>query len=68
LLVDEKEGNIMGAHLIGANAGELINEISLAMNTGQTVEDVARSCHAHPTFSEIIKEAALTACERGIHS
>jgi dihydrolipoamide dehydrogenase len=68
LLVDEKEGLIMGAHLIGANAGELINEISLAMNTGQTVEDVARSCHAHPTFSEIIKEAALTACERGIHS
>ena len=68
MLVDEKDGRLIGVHLIGANAGELINEVSLAMHKGQTAEDLARCCHAHPTFSEIIKEAALTACDRGIHS
>lgn len=68
LLVDESDGRILGAHLIGAHAGELINEVSLAMNADKTAEDLARSCHAHPTFGEIIKEAALAACERGIHS
>ena len=68
LLVDESNGQILGAHLIGAHAGELINEVALAMNSHRTADDLARSCHAHPTLGEILKEAALAACERGIHS
>ena len=68
LLISESTGHILGAHLIGAHAGELINEVALAMNSARTADDLARSCHAHPTFGEILKEAALAACERGIHS
>ena len=68
LLVAESDGKILGAHLIGARAGELINEVVLAMNADQTAEDLAKSCHAHPTFGEILKEAALAACERPLHS
>ncbi len=68
LLVTEDDQRILGAHVIGAHAGELINEVALAMKSGQSADDLARSCHAHPTFGEVIKEAALTACERGIHS
>ena len=49
-----------GAHLIGPHAGELIAEIGVAMEFGASSEDIARTCHAHPTFSEAVKEAALS--------
>ena len=67
-LVDQPSGSILGAHLIGAHAGELINEIALAMNSGLGVEQLSRSCHAHPTFGEVLKETALAALERPLHS
>ncbi len=68
LLADEKTDKILGAHLIGPHAGEMIAEIGLAMEFGASAEDVARTCHAHPTFSEAIKEAALSVDKRAIHS
>jgi dihydrolipoamide dehydrogenase len=54
--------------LIGPHAGELIAEISIAMEFGASSEDIARTCHAHPTFSEAVKEAALSVDKRAIHS
>ncbi|MCS1412200.1 MAG: Dihydrolipoyl dehydrogenase [Verrucomicrobia subdivision 3 bacterium] len=68
LLVDKESSLILGAHILGANAGELINEVTLAMNAGRTADDLSRSCHAHPTFGEVLKEAALAACGRGLHN
>ena len=68
LLTDRPGGKILGAHLIGAQAGELINEIALAMNAEQSAEQLASSCHAHPTLGEIVKEVALAASEKGLHS
>ena len=68
LLVDADDNLILGAHLIGAHAGELINEVALAMRAKQTAESLARSCHAHPTYGEVLKEAALAACDRALHS
>ena len=59
---------ILGVHIIGSNAGELIAEMALAMEFGASSEDVARTCHAHPTFSEAVKEAALSIDKRAIHS
>tara|TARA_Y100001960_G_C14556315_1_gene768397 strand:- start:658 stop:822 length:165 start_codon:yes stop_codon:yes gene_type:complete len=54
--------------MIGPHAGELIGEISVAMEFGASAEDIARTCHAHPTFSEAVKEAALSVDKRTIHS
>jgi dihydrolipoamide dehydrogenase len=54
--------------LIGPHAGELIAEIGIAMEFGASSEDIARTCHAHPTFSEAVKEAALSVDKRAIHS
>ena len=54
--------------MIAHHAGELIAEMSLAMEFGASSEDIARTCHAHPTFSEAIKEAALSVDKRTIHS
>ena len=59
---------VLGVHIIGPNAGELIAEMSLAMEFGASAEDIARTCHAHPTFSEAVKEAALAVDKRPIHS
>ena len=56
----EKTDQVLGAHLIGPHAGELIAEIGIAMEFGASSEDIARTCHAHPTFSEAVKEAALS--------
>ena len=64
----EKTDRILGAHLIGPHAGELIGEIGVAMEFGASAEDIARTCHAHPTFSEAVKEAALSVDKRAIHS
>ena len=59
ILADEKTDRVLGAHIIGPHAGELIGEIGVAMEFGASAEDIARTCHAHPTFSEAVKEAAL---------
>ena len=68
ILADAKTDRVLGAHLIGPHAGELIGEIGIAMEFGASSEDIARTCHAHPTFSEAVKEAALSVDKRAIHS
>ena len=68
ILADSKTDKVLGAHLIGPHAGELIAEIGIAMEFGASSEDIARTCHAHPTFSEAVKEAALSVEKRAIHS
>ena len=68
ILADAKTDKVLGAHLIGPHAGELIAEIGIAMEFGASSEDIARTCHAHPTFSEAVKEAALSVDKRAIHS
>ena len=54
--------------MIGPHVGEIIGEVAVAMEFGASSEDVARTCHAHPTFSEAVKEAALSIDKRAIHS
>ena len=68
ILVDSKTDKVLGVHMIGSNAGELIAEMVLAMEFGASSEDIARTCHAHPTFSEALKESALAVDKRSIHS
>ena len=68
ILADSKTDKVLGVHMIGPHAGEMIAEMSLAMEFGASSEDIARTCHAHPTFSEAIKEAALNVDKRTIHS
>ncbi len=68
ILADENSDKVLGAHIIGSHAGELIAEIGVAMEFGASSEDIARTCHAHPTFSEAVKEAALSVDKRAIHS
>ena len=68
ILADEKTDKVLGVHLIGPHAGELIAEMAVAMEFGASSEDIARTCHAHPTFSEAVKEAALSVDKRAIHS
>ena len=68
ILADEKTDKVLGVHIIGPHAGEMIAEMSVAMEFGASSEDIARTCHAHPTFSEAIKEAALSIDKRQIHS
>ena len=68
ILADETTDKVLGVHLIGPHAGELIAEMAIAMEFGASSEDIARTCHAHPTFSEAVKEAALSVEKRQIHS
>tara|TARA_Y100000992_G_scaffold301913_1_gene274147 strand:+ start:1266 stop:2666 length:1401 start_codon:yes stop_codon:yes gene_type:complete len=68
ILADATSDKVLGVHLIGPHAGELIAEMSIAMEFGASSEDIARTCHAHPTFSEALKEAALSVEKRQIHS
>jgi len=68
ILAHKKTDKVLGAHIIGPHAGELIAEIGIAMEFGASAEDIARTCHAHPTFSEAVKEAALSVDKRAIHS
>ncbi|PLS22071.1 dihydrolipoyl dehydrogenase [Neptunicoccus cionae] len=68
LLVDKKTDRILGCHLIGPSAGDLIHEICVAMEFGASAQDVALTCHAHPTFSEAVREAALACGDGAIHA
>jgi len=68
ILADSKNDRVLGVHIIGSHAGEMIAEMAVAMEFGASSEDIARTCHAHPTFSEAIKEAALSVDKRTIHS
>ena len=68
ILADAVSDRILGAHIIGPYAGDLIHEICVAMEFGAAAEDLARTCHAHPTFSEAVKEAALACGNGAIHS
>ena len=68
ILADAKTDKVLGVHIIGPHAGEMIAEMAVAMEFGASSEDIARTCHAHPTFSEAIKEAALSVEKRQIHS
>ena len=68
ILADKVTDKVLGVHIIGPHAGEMIAEMSVAMEFGASSEDIARTCHAHPTFSEAIKEAALSVDKRQIHS
>ena len=67
ILSDAKTDRVLGCHIIGVEAGTLIAEVVLAMEFGGSAEDIARTCHAHPTLSEVVKEAALAADGRTIH-
>ncbi len=67
ILADAKTDRILGGHIIGAEAGEMIHEIAVAMEFGGAAEDVARTCHAHPTRSEAVKEAMMAVGKRSIH-
>jgi dihydrolipoamide dehydrogenase len=68
LLADAETDRILGAHIIGPYAGELVAELCVAMEFGAAAEDVARTCHAHPTFSEAVREAALACGDGAIHA
>ncbi len=67
ILADAKTDRVLGVHIIGPEAGTLISEAVLAMEFGASAEDIARTCHAHPTLEEAIKEAALAVAGRPIH-
>jgi dihydrolipoamide dehydrogenase len=67
ILADKRTDRILGAHIIGPDAGTLIAEIATAMEFGASAEDVARICHAHPSLSEAVKEAALAVEGRALH-
>lgn len=58
---------VLGVHIMGPSAGELIGECVLAMEYGAATEDIARTCHAHPTMSEAVKEAAMATYDKAIH-
>lgn len=67
ILADAKTDRVLGVHIIGREAGEMIHETCVLMEFGGSAEDLARTCHAHPTRSEAIKEAALAVGKRAIH-
>ena len=67
MLADAATDRVLGVHIIGASAGELIAEAAVVMEFGGSAEDLARTCHAHPTLSEAVKEAALAVAKRAIH-
>ena len=68
ILADKNTDKILGAHIIGPGAGDIIHEICVAMEFGASSEDLARTCHAHPTVSEAVREAALACLDGAIHS
>ena len=68
ILADKATDRVLGAHIIGPAAGDLIHEICVGMEFGASAEDVALTCHAHPTYSEAVREAALACGDGAIHS
>jgi dihydrolipoyl dehydrogenase len=67
ILADAKTDKVLGVHIVGREAGEMIHEAAVLMEFGGSAEDLARTCHAHPTRSEAVKEAALAVGKRAIH-
>lgn len=67
ILSDASSDKVLGVHMIGADVGNMIAELALAMEFGASSEDIARTCHAHPTLTESVKEAALNVDKRAIH-
>ena len=67
VLADKKTDRVLGVHIIGADAGNMIAEAAVLMEFGGSAEDLARTCHAHPTLPEAVKEAAMAAGGRAIH-
>ena len=67
ILADAKTDRVLGVHVVGADAGNMIAEAAVAMEFGASAEDIARTCHAHPTLPEAVKEAALAVAKRAIH-
>jgi dihydrolipoamide dehydrogenase len=68
VLADARTDKVLGVHIIGAQAGEIIHEAAVLMEFSGSAEDLARTCHAHPTLSEAVKEAALAVAGRAIHA
>ena len=68
ILADKETDRILGCHIIGPSAGDLIHEVCVAMEYGGSAEDLALTCHAHPTFSEAVREAALACGDGAIHA
>jgi dihydrolipoamide dehydrogenase len=68
ILADKETDRILGAHIIGPMAGDLIHEVCVAMEFGASAQDLAMTCHAHPTYSEAVREAALACGDGPIHS
>ena len=68
VLADARTDRVLGVHIVGPQAGELIHEAAVLMEFGGSAEDLARTCHAHPTLSEAVKEAAMAVAGRAIHS
>jgi dihydrolipoamide dehydrogenase len=67
ILAENKTDRVLGVHILGADAGNMIAEAALAIEFGAAAEDIARTCHAHPTLTEAVKEAALAVDKRAIH-
>lgn len=68
ILADKESDRILGVHMVGPRVSELIAEAAVAMEFGASAEDLARTCHAHPTLSEVVKEAALAVDKRALHT
>ena len=68
ILADKETDRILGAHIIGPGAGDLIHEVCVAMEFGASAQDLALTCHAHPTYSEAVREAALACGDGAIHA
>ncbi len=68
VLADKATDRVLGVHVLGAGAGEIIHEAAVLMEFGGSAEDLARTCHAHPTLSEAVKEAAMAVAKRAIHA
>jgi dihydrolipoamide dehydrogenase len=67
ILADAGSDRVLGVHIVGADAGNMIAEAAVAMELGASSEDIARTCHAHPTLTEAVKEAAMAVAKRAIH-
>ena len=67
ILADAKTDRVLGCHIIGPDAGTMIAEVALGMEFGAAAEDIARTCHAHPTLNEAVREAALAVDGRALN-